>query len=93
MFTIYILLIIQGNLRRRFGNALLWYTSLVNYKNRYIQDLIRPHSNSLGPVSETIQVDPEAPVSEARTEKQPSEYLRRRCPLCFGGKADDHSIL
>lgn len=71
----------QDNLRRRFGNAMLWYTCLVNYKTRYLRDL----------VGEARNLVPSAEASESERDhglSRPSEYLRQRCPLCFGGLRD-----
>lgn len=63
-----------------------WYSSLVNYKIRHIQDLVG-QARSFGSIPEAA--DPAATGSEALPELQrPSEYLRRRCPLCFGGEVD-----
>lgn len=38
----------QNNLRRRFGNALLWYNSLVDSTNKRIQDLLATHKPDRG---------------------------------------------
>ena len=67
------LTITQGSLRRRFGKALQWYSVLSNASTTSIQqrleDARKKARNSIGKSAET----------------RPSEYLRARCPLCFGG--------
>ncbi|KAG1888615.1 hypothetical protein F4604DRAFT_1877200 [Suillus subluteus] len=61
----------KDNLRCRFSNAYHWYSVLVTNAEDHIYSLISQHlpSRSLG--------DEVLPT-------QPSNYLRSRCPVCFG---------
>ncbi|KAG1721054.1 hypothetical protein EDB19DRAFT_1898376 [Suillus lakei] len=61
----------KGNLHRRFSNAYHWYSVLVMNAGDHVYSLISQHlpSRSLG--------DDVLPT-------QPSDYLRSRCPVCFG---------
>lgn len=60
---------------------MLWYTSLVNYKNRHIRNIVDQARPPEPPAEAT---EPERDHDRSR----PSEYLRQRCPLCFGRTAD-----
>ncbi|GBE84392.1 hypothetical protein SCP_0603710 [Sparassis crispa] len=104
----------RDSLHRRFGNALLWYSNLVNATDRHIQSILErarppplrdastppaaeraerlPTFQASNDAEEGIEPDPEnvqqpegTPFSGASHGERPSEYLRARCPLCFGG--------
>ncbi|KAG1847703.1 hypothetical protein F4604DRAFT_1935747 [Suillus subluteus] len=70
----------KDNLCRRFSNAYHWYSVLVMNAGDHVYSLISQHlpSRSLG--------DEVLPA-------QPSDYLRSRCPVCFGMQdwQKDHS--
>ncbi|KAG1727842.1 hypothetical protein EDB19DRAFT_1618472, partial [Suillus lakei] len=61
----------KDNLRHRFSNAYHWYSVLVMNAGDHVYNLISQHLplRSLG--------DDVLPA-------QPSDYLRSRCPVCFG---------
>ncbi|KAJ3830980.1 hypothetical protein F5878DRAFT_550007, partial [Lentinula raphanica] len=94
----------QDPLRRRFSNALLWYNSLVQATNDYVDRVVEDSRKSL--TDQTLSLsspgitdnthsgrDEEHGTKRSRIEEdepirhRPSEYLRRRCPLCFGGSS------
>ncbi|KAJ3713041.1 hypothetical protein C8R42DRAFT_593768 [Lentinula raphanica] len=86
----------QDPLRRRFSNALQWYNTLLQVSTSYIDRVVEEGRSSgiedRGPTvdreeaeqdrSKRSRVEEEEPMRE-----RPSEYLRRRCPLCFGGSS------
>lgn len=101
----------RESLRRRFGNALLWYSNLANYTNRSVSDVIQQSrrltnidTDAEGNVDETrdsydddfpqTTTPPSAGPSARRSAmtgepagaRHASEYLRTRCPLCFGSE-------
>lgn len=41
--------------------------------------------------SEGLEEDIDMDAETCDKRKRPSEYLRRRCPMCFGGEIHDHS--
>ncbi|KAG2106897.1 hypothetical protein BD769DRAFT_1630671 [Suillus cothurnatus] len=71
----------KNNLRRRFGNTFHWY--------RVLSILARNHISSI--IADVWRGQARIPLID-----QPSEYLRSRCLLCFGGntchEADARSI-
>ncbi|KAJ3714856.1 hypothetical protein C8R42DRAFT_590975 [Lentinula raphanica] len=92
----------QDPLRRRFSNALQWYNTLVQVSTYYIDRVVEEdrdqHLVALGrssSVTDSIdnapsrQVEEEGPArsEDEPTRDRPSDYLRRRCPLCFGGSS------
>ncbi|KAG2079604.1 uncharacterized protein F5147DRAFT_749512 [Suillus discolor] len=60
----------KDNLLRRFGNAYHWYSVLCMSAEDHLSNLIGTHR----------------PLSPLSTEglTHPSDYLRSRCPICFG---------
>jgi hypothetical protein len=67
---------VQDNLRRRFSTAYHWYLVLTITVAEHVSDLVgfqMPSPNA------------EDGNASDRERTQPSEYLRSRCPLCFGG--------
>ncbi|PPQ96562.1 hypothetical protein CVT26_006290 [Gymnopilus dilepis] len=75
----------RNTLRKRFGNALQWYAVLQDTKNSQVQDVlnnIRNAPDAPTPSSEDMESEGEADSGLER----PSDYLRERCPMCFGGK-------
>ncbi|RDB20434.1 hypothetical protein Hypma_012497 [Hypsizygus marmoreus] len=131
----------KDGLRRRFGNALHWYSNLVNQKNALVRTKVNearemlndgefedngdslPPPSSSPPSTGSVDLGFDSSESDgedmadrsdherykARVEDEdedgngngngqddeskqnefrnrPSEYLRRRCPLCFGGQ-------
>ncbi|KAI6015742.1 hypothetical protein BKA83DRAFT_4060677 [Pisolithus microcarpus] len=67
----------------RFSNAYHWYCILEISLEEYIQQCLQvsaPSPSGLCPGPSLFQ-DP----SVSSSKKWPSEYLRKRCPLCFGG--------
>jgi hypothetical protein len=75
----------QDSLRRRFSSAFTWYGALVDTTDAYIQALMEEFR-----VCQNCDTSPtnQSHVDTPRTSKlaRPSEYLRQRCPLCFGGR-------
>ncbi|KAI6004876.1 hypothetical protein EDD15DRAFT_2384749 [Pisolithus albus] len=68
----------KGGIRRRFGNAYHWYCILEISLEEYIQQCLQgsaPSPSGPCPGLSSFQ-DP-------CSKKWPSEYLRKRCPLCF----------
>ncbi|KAF8870464.1 hypothetical protein CPB84DRAFT_1855562 [Gymnopilus junonius] len=90
----------RDTLRKRFGNALQWYATLEDSKNQWMHKVINNVQKENRTVTDTIQdqarpgtqaeaTEPSTPVADdANTPPldRPSEYLRERCPVCFGGK-------
>ncbi|KAJ3779908.1 hypothetical protein GGU10DRAFT_381540 [Lentinula aff. detonsa] len=80
-------------LRRRFSMALRWYNALQQATTSFVDSILdisrqellegaKPNSTlTLFKRTQTEGVDP---ASLGR----PSDYLRSRCPVCFGGKSD-----
>ncbi|KAG2144232.1 hypothetical protein DEU56DRAFT_870390 [Suillus clintonianus] len=70
----------KDNLRRRFSNAYHWYSVLVTNAGDHIYGLISQHLPSRSSADEVLPI-------------QPSDYLRSRCPVCFGMQdwQKDHS--
>ncbi|KIJ10415.1 hypothetical protein PAXINDRAFT_16570 [Paxillus involutus ATCC 200175] len=60
----------KDNLRRQFNNAYHWYCVLVIQNDDHVSAMISVARPTARPQEE---------------HKQPSDYLRARCPLCFGG--------
>ncbi|KAJ3720690.1 hypothetical protein C8R42DRAFT_696843 [Lentinula raphanica] len=92
----------QDPLRRRFANALQWFNSLQDAATQYIDQSIQQTRSSLqssiadqhNHQHKRARHLEDVEVEEVKT--RPSEYLRRRCPLCFGGKnrlSDDLSCI
>ncbi|KAF9231673.1 hypothetical protein BU15DRAFT_90847 [Melanogaster broomeanus] len=67
----------NDNLRRRFSIAYHWYIILALTVAEHVSDLL---------CCQTPAPDAEDENVSVRENTQPSEYLRSRCPLCFGGK-------
>ncbi|KAJ3722681.1 hypothetical protein C8R42DRAFT_579935 [Lentinula raphanica] len=88
----------QDPLRRRFGNALQWFNTLQDVATEYVDRTIERarHSINPSPTSSAAnntesrhqhkRVRHDEVESESETQTRPSDYLRRRCPLCFGGR-------
>ncbi|KII90299.1 hypothetical protein PLICRDRAFT_78542, partial [Plicaturopsis crispa FD-325 SS-3] len=108
----------RNSIRRRFGNALLWYGSLVNATKGCVTSYLE--ETRTGMIAERglpddsdkegakdddhgqDDQDADDGYGEAATDgdsngdpgegdggpllDRPSEYLRQRCPLCFGGR-------
>ncbi|EDR05524.1 uncharacterized protein LACBIDRAFT_302739 [Laccaria bicolor S238N-H82] len=81
----------------RFGNAMQWYATLIDCKNLRIQDYLDQVRLSLTqPSDDNEDVEMESADDfenqshsaspEPKQLERPSEYLRARCPLCFGGE-------
>ncbi|KAJ3764881.1 hypothetical protein FB446DRAFT_709922, partial [Lentinula raphanica] len=87
----------QDPLRRRFANALQWFNTLQDVATRHIDRVIEDSrtSSQTPAMPSTNDADDHHQSKRARhitegeneadTKLQPSEYLRRRCLLCFGG--------
>ena len=73
---------IQDTLRRRFGQALQWYSALSNATDKAVQDHLEQGRDTLLRAVETGEGEVDSPPIPSL---RPSEYLRSRCPLCFGG--------
>ncbi|KAJ3748458.1 hypothetical protein DFH05DRAFT_1520046 [Lentinula detonsa] len=90
----------EESLRRRFGNALQWFNSLQHATTQPVDSLIMAHCDSLdttdGGSSDTIEDASEEGYESPKRQRfheeppslsRPSEYLRSRCPICFGGNS------
>ncbi|KAJ3792782.1 hypothetical protein GGU11DRAFT_653413, partial [Lentinula aff. detonsa] len=80
----------EDPLRRQFGNALHWYDSLQIATAKSVDSLPPAASNSEDEDEEGSEGSPKHHRSanfSAPPRTRPSEYLRARCPLCFGGKS------
>ncbi|KAJ3735638.1 hypothetical protein DFJ43DRAFT_1129945 [Lentinula guzmanii] len=90
----------EDPLRRRFGNALQWFNSLQHATTQLVDSLIMAHCDSLdttdGGSSDTIEDASEEGYESPKRQRfheeppslsRPSEYLRSRCPICFGGNS------
>ncbi|EIN10554.1 hypothetical protein PUNSTDRAFT_32083, partial [Punctularia strigosozonata HHB-11173 SS5] len=90
------------SVRRRLGNALNWYTHLINCVKSQVDAIIdtarltnTSSSSSARPDAPPQDRSGNAPPSTSEDPKtsyptsggKPSSYLRLRCPLCFGGPA------
>ncbi|PPR00336.1 hypothetical protein CVT26_009746, partial [Gymnopilus dilepis] len=86
----------RDTLRKRFGNALQWYAVLQDEKRLQVQDFINLVRNTEVPTSDSPADEEKEPgQTEKHVEEgkegdkgldRPSDYLRERCPACFGGK-------
>ncbi|TFK58163.1 hypothetical protein BDN72DRAFT_733400, partial [Pluteus cervinus] len=86
----------EHNLRRPFENALRWYSSLKHLTSASFSSLQPSISTSISVANTRKRVQSDSAGSEASTPSspfptpdprdRPLEYLRRRCPLCFGGE-------
>ncbi|KAJ3715792.1 hypothetical protein C8R42DRAFT_698260 [Lentinula raphanica] len=85
----------EDPLRRRFGNALQWYTSLQDAITQFVDSLLSPSKD----YPEIVDKEPtmhkgnnEDDEDEGEEDElnliRPSVYLRARCPLCFGGNSN-----
>ncbi|PPR01991.1 hypothetical protein CVT26_008736, partial [Gymnopilus dilepis] len=91
----------RNSLRGRFGNALHWYANLTNTANLKIRDYLNAVRGSVLTMEdgdeemdhEPQQLPEDTLMEDSTGEGQesggsgnrPSEYLRERCPCCFGG--------
>ncbi|KDR66151.1 hypothetical protein GALMADRAFT_44200, partial [Galerina marginata CBS 339.88] len=73
----------RDTLRKRFSSALQWYATLQDLKNLTMRDFLDDTREELWSMN-TNNVDVEDDADNAGLDR-PSEYLRERCPLCFGG--------
>ncbi|KAG6912599.1 hypothetical protein DXG01_013537, partial [Tephrocybe rancida] len=106
----------EGSLRKRFGNALVWYNVLQDATTRHIDQILRvarchaieidngmdislededEHNEEDSPIvvagfkrghDEDNVEEPPNPFPDPLARVRPSDYLRARCPLCFGGE-------
>ncbi|RDB23171.1 hypothetical protein Hypma_009676 [Hypsizygus marmoreus] len=85
----------KDSLRRCFGSALHWYSKLIDAKNQIVGQQINEarekiismqeeESDSNKDNNDTSTASDSSDDSSGRT--RPSEYLRARCPLCFGSE-------
>ncbi|KAI5999920.1 hypothetical protein EDD15DRAFT_2386268 [Pisolithus albus] len=88
----------KEGIRRRFSNAYHWYCILELSLDEYVQQKLQKSaslpSDFYHSVPSTSHCSPNGDVLSSRI--RPSEYLRQRCPLCFGGyscqtKSTQHS--
>ncbi|EDR09779.1 uncharacterized protein LACBIDRAFT_325583 [Laccaria bicolor S238N-H82] len=78
---------------RRYKLTTRWYATLIDKKNllvnNYLDDMrssIKVSDKNVGMEQEdNIEIDEDMHTAAPNLEK-PSDYLRGRCPLCFGGK-------
>ncbi|KAG6822366.1 hypothetical protein H0H92_013599, partial [Tricholoma furcatifolium] len=91
-----------GTLRKRFGNALLWYNALKDVvasfldarlnQTRALNDGLNTHDES-GDHTPPSQEDDSLsnPFADPAPRVRPSDHLRSRCPLCFGGSGGEQN--
>ncbi|KAJ3747980.1 hypothetical protein DFH05DRAFT_1393313 [Lentinula detonsa] len=92
----------EDPLRRRFGNALQWYNSLQHATTQLVDSILAANRESSdtnnGGSSDTEDMEEAAEKGEQFPKRprfheeppallRPSEYLRSRCPICFGGNS------
>ncbi|KAJ3968127.1 hypothetical protein EV361DRAFT_806133 [Lentinula raphanica] len=90
----------QDPLRRRFSNSLQWYNTLLQVTTHYVDRVVAEGrssalAGSLSPevlgISSATEIEEDGFMhrslddDEECSRDRPSEYLRQRCPLCFGG--------
>ncbi|KAH7904167.1 hypothetical protein BJ138DRAFT_1019499 [Hygrophoropsis aurantiaca] len=63
----------RDTLRKRFSNALHWYSMLVYTSRNMVEQLI-----------DDARIEIRG-SDDANHLTRPNEYLQRQCPLCFGG--------
>jgi hypothetical protein len=95
---------LQDPLRRRFSNALHWYSCLKESVKSAVDDVVyrcRVIGRGQDEKESEISVDHNAVDGDSREDGRkrtrrnipdrlrPSDYLRSRCPLCFGGPFPD----
>jgi hypothetical protein len=84
----------QGNLRRRFGAAYKWYSALCDAMQAHVQAILDGVRNASDVISTTdgrsrsdlSSISKPALLPGTEHPLRPTEYLRQRCPLCFGGR-------
>ncbi|EDR08566.1 uncharacterized protein LACBIDRAFT_327110 [Laccaria bicolor S238N-H82] len=83
----------RNSLRRRFGSAMQWYATLIDKKNLLVNNYLDDMRSSIKVSDENMEMADEDNIeidedmhTAAPNLERPSDYLRGRCPLCFGGK-------
>ncbi|KAF8868228.1 hypothetical protein CPB84DRAFT_1858289 [Gymnopilus junonius] len=76
----------RNTLRKHFGNALQWYTVLEDMKCLWLQEVINRIRESVLHADDTQDSENLNDQPGGFHADHPSDYLRDRCPLCFGGK-------
>lgn len=93
----------EDPLRKRFSNALHWYNVLQDRASYFLDQMIEVGREE---ILREDNEEPEPPAEDSRQNEEdrlpgegsvpllrPSEYLRARCPICFGGKVSASSQL
>ncbi|KZV98603.1 hypothetical protein EXIGLDRAFT_606855, partial [Exidia glandulosa HHB12029] len=85
--------------RTRLGNAVHWYQVLLNQRDGVVTAAVDESPSTRAASSDDEDVDwterettasTQAPESKASEHhSRPSDFLRQRCPLCFGGQRPD----
>ncbi|PPR01364.1 hypothetical protein CVT26_015413 [Gymnopilus dilepis] len=77
----------QDTLRIRFSKALQWYSTLQDTKHLRLGELLdHVRETRCEPEPESVDHDDINSNPGLNNIRRPSEYLRQRCPLCFGGQ-------
>jgi hypothetical protein len=86
---------VKHALRRRFMKVYRWYQYLLNQVDKHIAETIESarirgmrqacYTIAIGLTKAVNSAILEEPTDESTDLNRPSEYLRRQCPLCFGG--------
>ncbi|KAG6818511.1 hypothetical protein H0H93_004399, partial [Arthromyces matolae] len=78
------------SLRRRFSNAFHWYEKLNHLKSQHLQEAIMQSRTIVSAELRKSSAEPEPDASNARGNdtSRPSDYLRAKCPLCFGSSTN-----
>ncbi|PPR04745.1 hypothetical protein CVT26_012885, partial [Gymnopilus dilepis] len=77
----------RDTLRIRFSNALQWYSTLQDTKHLQLAEVLN-HIRKTSDVclSDSVDVSSHSTGEDKRPNvERPSDYLRQRCLLCFGG--------
>ncbi|KAG6848330.1 hypothetical protein H0H93_001148 [Arthromyces matolae] len=74
---------IEDPLRRRFANAFHWFEKLDHLKERRMQEAIAASRSLIFTELQKLTTEPNA-ENEGNDQLRPSDYLRAKCPLCFG---------
>ena len=87
---------LQEGICCRFGNAYHWYCVLLLSSRKHLQDALGDARSEYGKSwceedaeharDATEHSEEYAECDEDEVRLHPSEYLRRRCPVCYGGR-------
>jgi hypothetical protein len=76
---------LQAGLRRRFGLALQWFNVVRDRSQVVLQEWLASVRTYIKAVENTSATDVVVDEDMTSSQTRPSEYLRQRCAMCFGG--------